>query len=37
MSGFPQRSRLLFGFEPSDWLLLAGGVALAALVAAVFF
>ena len=30
-----QRRRLLFGFEAADWLFLAGGIALAAGVAAV--
>ncbi len=30
------RTRLLFGFEPIDWLFLAGGIALAAVIAAVF-
>jgi hypothetical protein len=35
MLGSPKRARLLFGFEPADWLLLAGGIALAAVVAAV--
>jgi len=30
------RRRLLFGFDPSDWLYLASGVALVALFAAVF-
>ncbi len=31
----PKRVRLLFGFEVGDWLFLAGGVALTAVVAAV--
>jgi len=36
MSGSPKRARILFGFETVDWLYLAGGVALTAVVAAVF-
>jgi hypothetical protein len=36
MLGSPKRVRLLFGFEAADWLFLAGGVALTAVVAAVF-
>jgi hypothetical protein len=35
MSSSPEQVRILFGFEPADWLFLAGGVALAAVVAAV--
>jgi len=35
MSGSPERVRLLFGFEPVDWLFLAGGIALAAVITAV--
>jgi len=34
MSGYPEQARLLFGFEAADWLFLAGGVALTAVVAA---
>jgi len=34
MSGYPEQVRLLFGFEAADWLFLAGGVALTAVVAA---
>jgi hypothetical protein len=34
MSGSRQRRRLLFGFEAADWLFLAGGIALAAVIAA---
>jgi hypothetical protein len=33
MSGSPKR--VVFGFEGADWLFLAGGVALTAVVAAV--
>jgi hypothetical protein len=36
MSGSSKRVRLLFGFEAADWLFLAAGVMLTALVAAVF-
>jgi hypothetical protein len=36
MLGSPERVRLLFGFEAADWLFLAGGVVLTAVVAAVF-
>jgi hypothetical protein len=35
MSGFPERPRLWFGLEAADWLFLASGIALAAVVAAV--
>jgi hypothetical protein len=35
MSSFPQRSRLLFGLEATDWLFPAGGVVLAAAIAAI--
>jgi hypothetical protein len=35
MSASPQRHRLLFGFEAADWLFLAAGIALAAVIAAV--
>jgi hypothetical protein len=35
MSDFPQRPRLVFGFVAADWLFLAGGIVLAAVVAAV--
>jgi hypothetical protein len=34
MSSSRRQARLLFGFEPIDWLFLAGGIALAAVVAA---
>jgi hypothetical protein len=36
MSGSPEQARILFGFEAGDWLYLAGGVALTAVIAAVF-
>ncbi len=36
MSGSPKQVRLLFGFEAADWLFLAGGIALTAVVAAAF-
>jgi hypothetical protein len=36
MLSCPKRVRLLFGFEAADWLYLASGVALTAVVAAVF-
>jgi len=36
MSASQEQVRLLFGFEAADWLFLAGGVALTAVVAAVF-
>jgi hypothetical protein len=36
MSDSPERTRLVFGFEAADWLFLVGGVALTAVVAAVF-
>ncbi len=36
MAASPQQARLLFGFEPADWLLLVGGVALSAIFAVVF-
>jgi hypothetical protein len=32
---FSRKVRRLFGFEPADWLFLAGGIALAAVIAAV--
>jgi hypothetical protein len=35
MVDFSQEARLLFGFEPADWLFLAGGIALTTVVAAV--
>jgi len=35
MSSSPERVRLLFGFDPADWLFLAGGIALVAVIAAV--
>jgi hypothetical protein len=35
MSASPQRRRLLLGFEAADWLFLAAGIALAAVIAAV--
>src|SRR5262249_52877987 len=35
MSISSRRVRLLFGFEPKDWLFLAGGITLTAVVAAV--
>ena len=35
MADFSQEARLLFGFEAADWLYLAVGVALTAVVAAV--
>ena len=35
MLGSPKRVRLLFGLEAADWLFLAGGVAVTAVVAAV--
>ena len=35
MSSSSGQAKLLFGFEPVDWLFLAGGVALTAVVAAV--
>jgi hypothetical protein len=34
MSISSKQVRLLFGFEPIDWLFLAGGIALTAVVAA---
>jgi hypothetical protein len=36
MSSSLQQTRLLFGFEPADWLFLVGGVALVTVFAAVF-
>jgi len=33
MSGSPQQRRLLFGFEAADWLFLACGIVLVAVVA----
>ncbi len=35
MSSSPEQARILFGFEAADWLFLAVGVALTAIVAAV--
>jgi hypothetical protein len=35
MSASSEQVRLLFGFEPVDWLFLAGGIALAAFITAV--
>ncbi len=35
MSSSPEQARILFGFETADWLFLAGGIALTAVVAAV--
>jgi len=36
MSVFPQQPRLWFGFDATDWLFLAGGIALTTAFAAVF-
>ena len=36
MSSSLEQARLLFGFEPADWLFLVGGVALVTVFAAVF-